>query len=81
MTTDPMIRDGYADAIAWIRCTLRGDQEGKAAIALNVTPGYIIEALGNLFIGLAASTTGEPEECLNFLSMHIDRLAVAGEDQ
>lgn len=62
-------RDAYRDAIAFMRCCLAGDDEGKAMIIRHCSPAAMLEAFSVMYLGWANAITGlEPEQYLDFLA-------------
>lgn len=62
-------REAYRDVISYMRCALRGDSEGKAAIIRHCTPALMLDTWGTLYLGWATAVTGlEPEQFLDFLA-------------
>lgn len=58
--TDPGVpnADAFLDALAFSRCTLRRDWEGRDAIARGCDPVQMVDALTNLFLGLIITNVG-----------------------
>ena len=50
--------DAFLDALAFSRCTLRHDWEGRNAVARACDPVALVDALTTLYLGLIATVVG-----------------------
>ncbi|MGY3555653.1 hypothetical protein [Williamsia sp. R60] len=71
LTTDDM-----RDAVAFMRATAIGDQEGRMAIARNCDPARMVDCLASFALGLASEAVeGGPAEWLDMLTANVDVIA------
>lgn len=76
MTAPKMNRDAYRDAMGYLYCKVRGDQDGMRTIAQGIEdPAAAFDALADMSLGIAAiATNGEPTLWLDKLREDLDAL-------
>ena len=58
--SDAEVGDNLLDALAYLRATLTGDQDGREVVARHCDPPGIFEAMTTLVIGHLVQVTTDP---------------------
>ena len=68
-------RQAYRDAMAYLYCKIRNDQEGMATVAAGMDPGPTLDAMADMSLGIASiATEGRPTLWLNVVRDQLDAL-------
>jgi hypothetical protein len=76
-------RDAYLDALAFSRAMLRGDVDGRTAVARSCDPVLMVDALASLYVGLVQTVTGTlvaTDVALAYMLDHVDDLLPSHQD-
>ena len=75
MTTPQITPDHYRDAVAILRATLLGDQDGLTAILSACSPAMTVQAIVMLHLNVLLDLGGSKEIVDKFLGEYLEEIA------